>query len=68
MNLIEEGLVALGTEEVADVETAFLPGFFGGLLKLPVVEARTEAGSNWLVFVRSFVMAKSAIRQPQSLW
>lgn len=42
-------MVAVGAEEVAGVEVAFLPGFFGGLFQLPVVEAGAEVGADWLV-------------------
>ena len=62
---VKEGLVAFGAEEVAGVEVAFLPGFFGGLFELPVVEAGAEAGSDRLVFVRPLVVTQTIIRQPQ---
>ena len=64
---VKEGLVAFGAEEVAGVEVAFLPGFFGGLFELPVVEAGAEAGSDRLVFVRPLVVPQTIVRQPQCL-
>ncbi len=53
--------VARLTQEISGVEMAFAPGFLGGLGKLPVIEAGTEAACNGLRMFRPLVMAKSII-------
>ena len=61
-NLLKQGLVAGGAEEVAGVEVALSPGFFGRLLKLPVVEPRPKALTHRLILPRSIVVTQSVIR------
>ena len=62
VEFVEEGLVAGGAEEVAGVEVALLPGFFGRLLKLPVVEPRPKALPHRLILPRSIGVTQSVIR------
>lgn len=47
-DLRQQRLVSGFAEEVAGVEVAFAPGFFGGLDKLPVEVAGAEAGGDGL--------------------
>jgi drug/metabolite transporter (DMT)-like permease len=58
-------LVAGGAEEVAGVEVAFAPGFFGGLSQLPVVETRAQAAGDGLVLLGAVVVAEAVVGQTQ---
>ena len=61
----EELLVAGGAEEVAGVEVAFAPGFFGGLGELPVVEAGSEAGGDGLGVLGAVVVSESVVGEAE---
>ena len=46
---------------------AFLPGSLHILVQLPVVEARSEAAGNRLVFLGAVIMAEAVISEPERL-
>src|SRR5690606_24873238 len=64
---VEEGLVAGFAEEVAGVEVAFLPGLFGGLGELPVVEPGAEAFADRLMFLGPVIMAETVVGEAERL-
>ena len=65
--LFNQGLVGGGSEEVAGVEVAFAPGFFGVLIELPIVEPGAKALANRLMLLGAIVEPQAVIRQSQCL-
>jgi len=63
----EQAAVGVLPEEVAGVEVGLLPGFFGGLGELPVVEAGAEFAGDGLVLSGAVVVAEAVVGEAEGL-